>query len=158
MAGTIRFALKELCERSALRCAGMRAGETEAMKESAFTSKLLHALRAHSALREAVIWKLNDRFTRGIPDFVVVTSEGRATWWEVKIHPNYPTKIQAYFLNRLRFSWCIYAHARSGGVKIPPAASIFTFDEAVEEVVRRCIYKDTTGVIGKAYGFEAVNA
>jgi hypothetical protein len=116
---------------------GIRTVES-VLKEAMFTAKLLRVLRAHAALRDAVIWKLNDRTTRGIPDFVVTTQEGRTTWWEVKMYPNYPTKIQAYFLNRLRFSWCIYAHTRSG-VKIPPSVSIFTFDEAVEEVVRRCV-------------------
>ena len=69
--------------------------------ESQFTARLLRALRAHPALRDAVIWKHNDRTTRGIPDFSM-TINGRTTWWEIKVGDNRLTKIQKYFIERLQ--------------------------------------------------------
>ncbi len=108
------------------------------MTERAFTAKLLRALRFHAALKSAVVWKINDRTTGGIPDILISTSEGRTTFWEVKLYPNRPTKLQAYYLNKLRFSWCIYFS--DSGIRIPPTAEIFGFTDAVEEIVHRCLY------------------
>ena len=71
------------------------------MKEGDFTRRLLAVLRKHPALKEAVVWKHNDASTGGIPDFSV--SIGKHTeWFEVKIAPNEPTELQAYYLGRLR--------------------------------------------------------
>lgn len=70
------------------------------MTEARFQAKLLTALRQHPALREAVIWKLSDRFTRGIPD-VFVSMDGVTRFFELKVWPNRPTKIQRYWLERL---------------------------------------------------------
>jgi|SRR6266850_4298758 len=112
------------------------------MTESTFCRKLLRALRSHAALRGAVIWKLNDRTTSGIPDFVVTTREGRTTWWEVKVAPNDLTKIQHYYLAKLRFSWAVM-FLKSGSVTIRPQGvpvnHFWGFVAAVEEIVRRCV-------------------
>lgn len=109
------------------------------MTESQFQAKLLKALRSHATLKDAVIWKTNDRTTGGIPDIIISEREGRTTFWEVKLYPNHPTKLQAYYLNKLRFSWCIYFHGSSGRVRIPPRIESFSFKEAVEEIIRRCV-------------------
>src|SRR2546423_13399962 len=109
------------------------------MTERDFTAKLLRALRQHAALKGAVIWKLNDRTTMGIPDFVVTLNE-RTTWWEVKVWPNVLTKIQCYYLMRLRLSWCVIL--QKGIVLIRPQGmpvnSYFSFETAIAEIVRRC--------------------
>lgn len=111
------------------------------MTESAFTSKLLKALRSHVMLRDAVIWKLNDRTTSGIPDFVVTTREGRTTWWEVKVAPNDLTKIQRYYLAKLRFSWSVVllkgdlVSIRPQGI---PVNSYCNFKMAIEAIAGRC--------------------
>jgi hypothetical protein len=60
------------------------------MTESAFTSRMLRALRA--AMPEATIWKISDRYTAGIPDFCVlrrgVIVNTIATLCEVKLLKN----------------------------------------------------------------------
>lgn len=110
------------------------------MTESAFTRKLLRALRGHAALRGAVIWKLNDRTTGGIPDILVQESEGHTTFWEVKIAPNGCTKLQKYYLDRLRFSWVVVASADGRTCFLSPSdMTPGTFEELVEEIVRRCV-------------------
>jgi hypothetical protein len=70
------------------------------VREAAFQSKLLKALRSHPALRDAVIVKLNDRFTRGLPD-IMICLHGVTTFFELKKWPETPTKIQSYFLQRM---------------------------------------------------------
>lgn len=112
------------------------------MTESQFCQKLLRALRAHPQLKDAVIWKLNDRTTRGIPDFVVTTAEGRTTWWEVKVAPNDLTKIQKHYLAKLRFSWTIVLRPDGCVAVFPQGVAIkvhYFFSGAVEEIVRRCV-------------------
>ncbi len=70
------------------------------MTESAFTRKLIAALRKTEALRDAWIVKHNDATTGGVPDFSVTV--GRHTeWFEVKLHPNRPTKLQAWTLEKI---------------------------------------------------------
>jgi hypothetical protein len=71
------------------------------MLEGEFWSKRLGpALRKHPALSDAVIIKHSNYLMGGVPDFSV--SIGKHTeWFEVKIHPNVPTKLQAYYLERL---------------------------------------------------------
>src|SRR5277367_2980059 len=70
------------------------------MTENQFQAILLSRLRKHSDLKEAVIWKLSDRFTRGIPD-VLISLRGVTTYFELKVWPNGPTKIQAHYLKML---------------------------------------------------------
>jgi hypothetical protein len=52
------------------------------MTESQFTQRLLRAFRRR--MPGAVVVKLNDRFTAGLPDFYIVHN-GHTTWWEVKL-------------------------------------------------------------------------
>lgn len=68
------------------------------VSEAAFQSKLLRALRQR--LPDAVIYKLNDNFTRGIPD-IMISYQGRVNWFELKVWPNAATKIQWESLRRL---------------------------------------------------------
>lgn len=77
----------------------------------------------------------------GIPDFVITTAEGRTTWWEVKVAPRNLTKIQRYYLAKLRFSWSItmlkdVITIQPQGV---PVNHFWSFRAAVEEIVRRCV-------------------
>jgi hypothetical protein len=68
------------------------------MRESTFTSLLLKHLRA--ALPDCYIVKHSNVYTSGVPDFSV--SRGSLThWFEVKINPNRPTKIQTHYLAKL---------------------------------------------------------
>jgi hypothetical protein len=111
--------------------------QRRAMTESQFQAKLLKALRQHAALKYAVIWKTSDRFTRGIPD-VLISLNGVCTWLELKVWPNAPTKIQAYFIKRL-----VRAHVvtllKNGTIIFDYRFSeMYDFDLAVREIVRRC--------------------
>ena len=111
------------------------------MSESQFTRHLLKALRSHVALRDAVIWKLNDRTTRGIPD-VLISLRGVTTFFELKCWPNDTTKIQKYFLNRLSPRAYIVTRLLSGQIifhAFAGSATAYEFNEAVEEIVQRCI-------------------
>jgi len=112
------------------------------MTESFFTRKLLKALRSHPALLDAVIWKHNDASTGGIPDFSV--SWGRVTlWFEVKLGRNIPTKLQRWALGKLRDGGILISVSRDGrDILIGPQGELprlLSFDELVEEIVRRCV-------------------
>jgi hypothetical protein len=74
------------------------------MTESAFTSKLLAALRKDPLLKDcgAVIFKHCDRLTAGIPDFSITVKGRYTTWWEVKVMPNGLSKIQKYYIDKLK--------------------------------------------------------
>jgi hypothetical protein len=76
-------------------------GVVETMTESEFTRKLLRALRSHAALKDTVIWKISDRFSSGIPD-LCITNGKLTNFFELKVHPNRSTKLQEYYLRRLR--------------------------------------------------------
>jgi hypothetical protein len=113
--------------------------------ESQFSSKLLRALRQR--LPTAVIWKLNDHFTSGIPDAVVVY-EGIATWLEFKLNDNRATKIQWETLRMLERGWIIYWYTK--GIKGAVVCHVTTqpqncfiafsgpFDELVDYMVNVC--------------------
>jgi hypothetical protein len=55
------------------------------MNESAFTHRLIRELKKQ--MPEAVIVKLNDRTTAGLPDFFV-SLKHRVSWFEVKLVTN----------------------------------------------------------------------
>jgi hypothetical protein len=111
--------------------------------ESQFQAKLLRALRAHPALKDAEVWKMSDRFRRGVPDVVIVMPNGRVTWWELKVAPNKLTKIQSYYLTKLRLSWCVIFEPpcaytiRPQGV--PVNSCYFDFSVLVRDIVTRCV-------------------
>jgi hypothetical protein len=63
------------------------------------TRKLLKRLRI--IMSDATIFKLNDYYSSGIPDFII-TINSLSTWFEIKVHPNKPTQLQAYYLERLK--------------------------------------------------------
>jgi len=112
------------------------------MTESAFTSRLLKALRSHAALRDAVIFKHADRFSAGVPDFSV-TVGCRTTWWEVKVKPHVCTKLQSWYLAKLGAcafviktsndgQWIEWFNAHEGRGT--------NFVSAVNEIVERCLH------------------
>lgn len=108
------------------------------MTESAFTRKLLRALRSHAALKEGIVWKLNDNFTKGIPD-VLIYLHGFTTFLELKVWPNTPTKIQAYYLRKLILRAHIVTLLKDKTIVFDYHFSrIFDFNECVEEIVRIC--------------------
>lgn len=113
------------------------------MTESQFSAKLLRALR--TALPNAVIFKISDRFTSGIPDFVAI-HEGLATWFELKVKNNKPTLIQWETLRRLRRGYLVQWAQTIGMVThvvaTRQAAELsegpFKFERLVEHIVRLC--------------------
>lgn len=112
------------------------------MTESAFTRKLLRALRSHTVLKDAVIFKHADRFSAGIPDFSV-TVNGRTTWWEVKVNPNQPTKLQSYFLTKLGSSAFLIKVGKDGKwvqVFNAPYGWVDNFDNMVNHIARKCVH------------------
>ena len=116
------------------------------MQESKFTQKLMKALRAHPQLHSAVIFKHNDRSTRGIPDFSISIGV-RTLWFEVKVNPNQLTKIQNYFIAKLNLGASVIYSSPSGqwAALISPPMPIgtdityATFRGLVKEIVHRCI-------------------
>jgi len=111
------------------------------MTESQFQSRLLKALRSHPALKDAVIFKHSDRFSRGIPDFSV-TVNARTTWWEVKVAPGKTTKIQSWFLAKLgACAFVIKASSDGRWVEIFNATygRGTQFASAIEEIVEQAV-------------------
>lgn len=110
------------------------------MTEARFQAKLLKALRAHPALKDGVVVKLNDRFTKGLPD-VMISILGRTTFLELKVGQNMPSKIQHWFLGRLSPSFVVTALKEEVAVREYITDKLFfaDFNDAVEEIVRRCI-------------------
>ena len=106
------------------------------MLERDFQRKLLSALKKHPALGGAVIFKHNDYMTAGVPD-VSITLNGATTWFELKVHPNTPTKLQAHFLEKLK--------PRSMVVTLMPSGQVYCgeiatrdLEAAVELIVAAC--------------------
>lgn len=74
------------------------------MTETAFTRKFMAKLReaAKAYPQTIIIFKHNDFYTAGIPDFSVSVKElGITSWFEIKMAGNEPTKLQQYYLDRL---------------------------------------------------------
>lgn len=112
------------------------------MTESQFQTKLLRALRSHTALKNAVIFKHADRWSAGIPDFSVTLNE-RTTWWEIKVKPNTMTKLQSWFLAKLgATAFCIRATKDGQWVEVFNAKYGYSnqFAATVEEIVTMCRY------------------
>jgi hypothetical protein len=108
------------------------------MLESKFTGKLLKALRRHPRLAGAVIWKHNDWSTAGIPDFSI-THNQQTTWFEVKIFPNTPTKLQRHYLNLLGLSAFVITYGGDNAVGFERVNGYYTemtFKELVEQIAR----------------------
>jgi len=74
------------------------------MTEAAFQAKLLRALRQR--LPQAVIVKIADRFTGGLPD-VMVSLNGVVTWFELKVGYNPVKVIQWETLRRLKRGYVV---------------------------------------------------
>jgi hypothetical protein len=111
------------------------------MTESRFQSKLLRALRAHPALKNAVIFKHSDRFNRGVPDFSISIGV-RTIWAEVKRYPNPPTRIQQHFINKLGVGCLLITDHQDGKIALWQAhrsCVLFEFDGLVQEITWRCV-------------------
>jgi hypothetical protein len=112
------------------------------MTESQFQSKLLKALRSHTALRDAVIFKHSDRINGGVPDFSI-TIEKRTLWVELKRYPNKCTKLQSYYIDKLQRGALLVTDHGNGnyGIWQPTLeAKVFKFDELVEDIAWRFLY------------------
>jgi len=81
------------------------------MLEGEFTRRLKPEIEKR--MKQAVVWKHSDRFTRGIPD-LSVTWGSSTLWIEVKMEPEMPTKIQEYFLRKLGFGAALICASRDG--------------------------------------------
>lgn len=46
-------------------------------------------------------YKISDRFTRGIPDSLIINEEGKQLWIEFKIYPNKPSPLQSDKIDEL---------------------------------------------------------
>jgi hypothetical protein len=108
------------------------------MLERDFQRRLLSALRAHEALREAQIWKVGDRFNAGRPDIQIFRSSV-TYYFELKVMPNKPTKLQEYYLWHLRpVAWLVTA-LDAKNYQISDSYDVYTFDQIVTEIVNRCL-------------------
>jgi len=116
------------------------------MLEGEFSRKLLAALRKHPALAEAVIIRHVNQFQAGVPDFSI--SIGKHTeFFELKIHPNRPTKLQTYYLKRLGAGGhlvtvdkkLIWAALDGNSYGIAVGQDDSAFDWLVSEIVKLCV-------------------
>lgn len=108
------------------------------MLEGAFTSKLLKKLRTHPVLKDAIIYKHSDYFTKGIPDFsITFPPASLTTWWEVKMFHNQPTGLQQWYHDHLRpVSYFIIAQPDGKMARIIPSEyGIMNIESLVEEIV-----------------------
>lgn len=71
------------------------------MNESQLTRKILKAIKKHHP--DVWVYKTNDRFHSGIPDFLLCIKR-RFAAIEIKISGKMPTKIQSYVLNEIALS------------------------------------------------------
>lgn len=46
-------------------------------------------------------YKISDRFTRGIPDSLIINEDGNQLWVEYKIHPNKLSPLQMHTIDEL---------------------------------------------------------
>ena len=67
--------------------------------ENWYNQKLGKALRAYFEPRGGRVFKHNDFYTTGVPDFSI-TYLGKTTWLECKVAPNSPTALQQDSLRR----------------------------------------------------------
>jgi hypothetical protein len=116
------------------------------MTESQFQGKLLRALRSHAALRnKAVIYKHNDRFSAGIPDFSISIGY-RTLWLECKMYGNIPTRLQNYYLKKHGDAAAIITCSKNGReMLISPLEAIvgwMDFEQLVAEILTRCVGYD----------------
>jgi len=108
--------------------------------EGEFSRKLLAALRKHPALAKAVIIRHVNQFQAGVPDFSI--SIGKHTeFFELKIHPNRPTKLQAYYLKRLGEGGHLVTVEKDLVWVMLDEDSVAgdTFDWLVSEIVKLCV-------------------
>lgn len=118
------------------------------MTEGEFSRKLLKALRTHPALQEAYIVKHANWVAGGVPDFSV--SIGKHTeWFELKIHPNKPTRLQAYYLKRLGAGGHLVTIA-SEWIELESDRYLVAFGDSfqwlVSEIVKLCV-NPTVGAV-----------
>ena len=114
------------------------------MTESQFSAKLLRALRQR--MPNAVVWKLNDRFTSGIPDAVVVY-EGMATWLEMKMKHGPLSAIQYETLKRLKRGYVVRYFPEQIWVSLmtesygPETEGISAVGQGVFETFAQCVMR-----------------
>lgn len=112
--------------------------------EKAFLAKLLPDLRKRLEPKGAVIFKHNDFYTSGVPDFTI-TIDGRTTWWEAKLAPNTPTKLQAYYLKALGSAGYVITyddHARLVIIQWKDHINFYDYQEALNIIVNLATYKE----------------
>lgn len=106
--------------------------------ESDFTRNLLKEIRQHPDMRAAVVYKHNDFYTAGIPDFSI--SMGlKTTWWEVKVEPNAPTKLQQIYLEKLSPGSYIITKMKDKRIKIERVGGSQLFALSVKEAAERVV-------------------
>lgn len=114
--------------------------------EAKFQAKLLKALRAHPALKDAVIWKHIDMRNGGIPD-LTVTVNGITTWLEIKVYPNKLSSLQEYYIKKIGFRRArVVRFGRHGEVDITDEQGIYQrfvddFRMAVNTLAIICVNK-----------------
>ena len=108
------------------------------MTEKDFTRKLMPAIRHHPELAEGAIFKLNDYYSAGIPDFCI-SLHGKTIWCEIKVEPNKPTNLQMYYLKRMLPSYVITHNFKTGYTEFasiePIWSDVFNFNDLVEAIV-----------------------
>ena len=110
--------------------------------ESKFTREIMKKLRAHPWLDNAVIFKLNDFYTSGVPDLVIAIN-GISTWFELKVEPGVPTKLQQFYLDKLQPRAYVVTLKKDKMIAFDPELdSVKSINEAVE-LMSHLAHKDT---------------
>jgi hypothetical protein len=110
------------------------------MRESYFQAKLLRALRKHPVLHGAFITKHNDAWTAGLPDISVAPANTLAVFYfELKVYPNIPTKLQFHTAKRLGNRAHFLSVEKDGSFWVDYKEKYDDFEDLVERVVRMCV-------------------
>jgi len=111
-------------------------------REAQFQAKLLKALRRHPALKtwKEMIWKVSDRFGGGRPDLQIFT--GETNYFELKVWPERPTKIQYFFLKKFgnRGYW-IQFHSEGKHALFTPNNDWLLINVTMEELASAVVYR-----------------
>lgn len=72
------------------------------MTESTLTRNVMKMLRKEYP--NVWCWKVNDRFTSGVPDIIGCLPSGRMFAVELKVRPNKATRLQEHVIGKIRAS------------------------------------------------------
>ena len=109
-----------------------------AVTEAQFQSKLIKLLKTHPLLKDAIIWKVSDRFGGGRPDLQIILN-GETTYFELKVAPGWLSKLQEYYLKKIGRRAHLVTHFPNSGMTSVDAVYCSRITLAVEKMAALCL-------------------